>query len=756
MTKVLFRALLVIALSFALFVGPGFLFGLNSRSDAVTIMNRQVQSLAATTYFTQDLYAIPPTLQKELHGVFAVDFNNDGFMDLIALQHDFQTAPDPFLPARILAFTNNQNGTFIESTSQVLGDVRATCPNSYVVADFNGDGWEDIFIVDMGNDREPWGQGKKFMLFIQKANGTLVDEASARLPTMFDGIPHCAAEGDIDGDGSIDLIVTSTGGPNYQLLVNDGQGYFQYETDRLPVAKSNWIPNNCLMLDFNRDGYMDIFMGEEGGRQPQDFIFLNDGTGHFTFAPDATIPTRLLGAGSGTNGAHSADLNGDGWMDLVLSCVKNTEQRIQVLFNNGNGTFSDVSNRVSGPYLNIRAAGFPCSAIADCNGDGWPDLLAARNVWGGSFVPHLFINHAGSQFEDITSTAWSFHEVNGGEPPLIEFVEIDNDEDMDAIGIYPGSDQIYVLVNQTPYPISEAALPYPIAPSLVSPADGTTIYTNSPTLAWNAVDSAFEYDVQVSTSSDFSTTVASKSHCTTNSLALKNLSNATTYYWRVRAYNTRGVGPWSQTYSFFLVTSQTITLSSPEGGEAWIISTTQPITWFSSGVSGNLNINLYKGTSNLGAIATGIPVGNGVYSWRSGYLKNGTKVALGSTYRVSIVSAVNKTITAISNAYFSLVKPKISVKSPVSGAVWKANSVQRITWTYSAVSGTVNIFLYRYGVLKGQVAASIPVSDLGFSWTVGGLSNGKAVPVGVGYSVRVTTSDGKISCKSPGTFTIKR
>jgi hypothetical protein len=192
------------------------------------------------------------------------------------------------------------------------------------------------------------------------------------------------------------------------------------------------------------------------------------------------------------------------------------------------------------------------------------------------------------------------------------------------------------------------------------------------------------------------------------------------------------------------------------GGEAWIIGSSQVISWFSSGVSGNVNIRLYKGTSNLGAIATNIPVGSGSYSWKAGYLKDGTKAGVGSTYRVYIVSAANKNINAISSSYFSLVKPQISVKTPARRAIWKLNSVQQITWTYTAVSGTVNIFLYRYGVLKGQIADSVPVSDLGFSWTVGAMLSGKTAPVGGGYSVRVKTSDGKVSGKSPGTFTIRR
>jgi hypothetical protein len=208
--------------------------------------------------------------------------------------------------------------------------------------------------------------------------------------------------------------------------------------------------------------------------------------------------------------------------------------------------------------------------------------------------------------------------------------------------------------------------------------------------------------------------------------------------------------------TFSIMASAPLMLTSPAGGEAWISGSTQEISWLSSGVTGNLNIYLYKGTSNLGAIATGIPVSNGVYSWKAGYLKTRAKVAEGSNYRVSIVSAVNKKTKAISEAYFSLVKPKISVKAPASGTSWKINSIQRITWTYTAVSGTVNISLYRNGVLKGRIAESISVSDLGFNWTVGLLTSSTSVPTGTGYQVRVTTSDGKVTGRSRGTFTIRR
>jgi hypothetical protein len=199
-----------------------------------------------------------------------------------------------------------------------------------------------------------------------------------------------------------------------------------------------------------------------------------------------------------------------------------------------------------------------------------------------------------------------------------------------------------------------------------------------------------------------------------------------------------------------------MTVASPAGGLAWILGTTREISWLSRGVAGNVNISLYKGTTNLGAVVTGFPVARGVYSWKSGYLKNGAKVAAGSDYRIFVVSTAHKNVKAVSEGYFSLIKLRISVRSPVDGTIWRLNSSQRITWTYMGVGGAVDVFLYRFGILKGEIASGVPVADLGCSWTVGILNDGTRVPVGTGYSISVKAADNKVSDRSGGTFTIGR
>jgi hypothetical protein len=505
-------------------------------------------SRSGEAYFTEDLYSVPPALQKRLNAVFAIDFNRDAFPDLIALQTDPAPASDPDGGAPILAYANDGRGHFVESTAQVLGDVRGTGSQCYRVADFNGDKLDDVLLVDPGSGRQAnFGQGKGYHFLIQKPNGTLTDESSARLPA-FDGEPHWAAEGDIDGDGDLDVIVTSAGGPDYVLLVNDGQGHFTDETARLPAAKPGWIPDNCLMLDVDRDGYPDIFVGEADGVSPRDFLFMNDGTGHFSFAPDQALPLRLLGLGSGTSSAFAADFNGDGWMDLALCCLKTPATAIQLLYNNGDGTFRDASNQIVSSWPVTRLGDFG-RRTGDVNGDGWPDLLAAREVWPGSNAPLLMVNHAGASMEDVSQAVWGFHGIGEGEPPSGEFADIDNDGDLDVIGVYPASDgihnQIYVLVNQSPYPIPEAPLPLPSVAALRSPEDGAIIPSNQVLLSWDDVPTAFAYRLQLAKESTF-TQVLSERQVTTNIWPPTGYAVKTTVTWRVRAVNSRGVGAWSR------------------------------------------------------------------------------------------------------------------------------------------------------------------------------------------------------------------
>ena len=90
----------------------------------------------------------------------------------------------------------------------------------------------------------------------------------------------------------------------------------------------------------------------------------------------------------------------------------------------------------------------------------------------------------------------------------------------------------------------------PAAPSLVSPADGAAIETNTPTFDWNDVAGAVSYTLQVATDDNFSYTVFSTDVVESTKTSPVSLSYGTRHYWRIRAKNDVGTGDWSSTWSF--------------------------------------------------------------------------------------------------------------------------------------------------------------------------------------------------------------
>ncbi len=94
------------------------------------------------------------------------------------------------------------------------------------------------------------------------------------------------------------------------------------------------------------------------------------------------------------------------------------------------------------------------------------------------------------------------------------------------------------------------SLTAPAAVTLVAPEDGATNMPTDVTLSWNAADGADTYEVQVATDDAFTALVTDESGLTATSLTVSGLASNTTYFWRVRAVNAAGAGPWSETRSF--------------------------------------------------------------------------------------------------------------------------------------------------------------------------------------------------------------
>lgn len=503
--------------------------------------HQSVSSDSVTNYeaypagFRLDLYTFPNE-PRWITNVIPIDFNHDGFMDIVATGQVTNQGTSP-VPA--FAYVNDGTGRFTEVSSQVLGGFKTWGLSFWAVRDFDGDGYDDLFIANVGMDEPPWTGGGHFLL-MGSAEGTLIDEGAARVPGPRE-VASWGDAGDIDGDGDIDILTCGTGGM-CNLLINDGTGHFNYDDFRMPppaIEPPGFRSTNGQLLDVDQDGDLDIFFGLSITYGIRDVLLINDGSGYFKRAPEASLPVRrFAGNGYSTGISTKGDLNGDGHPDILVALINHTTpspQYNQLLLNRGDGTFEDASSRLW--QDGAGSLGWNSHQIADFNCDGWADLLM---LVIGSL---LHINRGGLFFEDVHDRVTpgapnSWHGYSAA-------VDVNNDGSMDIISSFPELFRLAVYVNILPYGIPEPPLPKPEAPDLISPANGEALSTIEASLRWSTVTGASGYRLQVAGNLDFSQIVLGRSDLTSGAFQLRGLQGNQTYLWRVRAINTRGEGPWS-------------------------------------------------------------------------------------------------------------------------------------------------------------------------------------------------------------------
>jgi len=219
--------------------------------------------------------------------------------------------------------------------------------------------------------------------------------------------------GDLDGDGTLDLVTTSDDGDAVSVLVGKGDGTFSAGVDYATGKR----PQRLLLGDVNADGKLDVVTANQGGtvsvllgqgdgtlaakqdyscgREPQAVAMADfDGDGKpdlVTVSSSDNTVSVLLGKGDGTFAAKLdyavgrspysvliGDLNGDRAPDLVVS---ERDDSVSVLLGKGDGTFADKPDHVLALVFSNTAA-----ALDDVNGDGKQDLLIASGTAGAVLV----------------------------------------------------------------------------------------------------------------------------------------------------------------------------------------------------------------------------------------------------------------------------------------------------------------------------------------------------------------------------------
>tara|TARA_B110000003_G_C16623698_1_gene524039 strand:+ start:109 stop:1911 length:1803 start_codon:yes stop_codon:yes gene_type:complete len=307
---------------------------------------------------------------QDAHNIATGDFNNDGFEDLVVawaiFPHTIEESQKINAPINI--YLNNGNGHFYEDLSLYEDATNPTHPFAYrlAIADYNSDGIDDIFASSMGRQVRHENASLDYispyphLLLLSNSEGQLINK-SLNIEDQNNGLgqkcgfAHDASTGDFDGDGDFDIYACNI------LLVNDGLANFSIHS----FINNNWNnkyrnPMSSIMDDLNNDGFDDLIFWNFDNRnnivtQPEEgTILLSNNTSDISTWTKIDLPKGPHNINHNKyNHASSGDLNGDGYIDIVVSVTRDDPYYqgafIQVLINDQTGRLVDET---SGRFVN--------------------------------------------------------------------------------------------------------------------------------------------------------------------------------------------------------------------------------------------------------------------------------------------------------------------------------------------------------------------------------------------------------------------
>jgi enediyne biosynthesis protein E4 len=282
------------------------------------------------------------------------------------------SAAIPFLPHKAFGLNNPgfrltdvtlQAGVHFKHNSGAYGGkfLPETLGSGCAFLDYDGDGWQDILLVNGMDWPGHKRQRSTLKLYRNNRNGTFTDVThAAGLDIEMYGMG--VAIGDYNNDGFPDLLITCVG--QNRLFRNNGHGKFIDVTESSGLGKRLGFSTSALWFDFDRDGHLDLFVCNYVKWSPETDVFCS------------------------VDGKHKAYCTPEAYRGETCWLFRNR----------GNGTFEDVTAQSGIFDTSSKSLGV---AMFDYDHDGWPDLLVANDTQPNKLYKNL---HNG-KFRDVALDA---------------------------------------------------------------------------------------------------------------------------------------------------------------------------------------------------------------------------------------------------------------------------------------------------------------------------------------------------------------
>ncbi len=363
---------------------------------------------------------LPETLGS---GCAFLDYDADGWQDILLINGmDWPGHKRQHSTLRL--YKNNRNGTFTDMTKAAGLDVEMY-GMGVAVGDYNNDGFPDIFITCVGQNRLFRNTGKGTFVDVTRVSGLGARQAFSTSALWFD----------YDRDGLLDLFICNYvrwspehdvfcsldgkhksyctpeayRGNTCWLFHNRGDGTFEDVTATSGIFDSSSKSLGVAMLDYDQDGWPDLLVAND--TQPNK-LYKNLRNGRFKdVAVEAGLAFSTEGKARAGMGVDVADFENSGNPGIAITNFDN--EMIGLYRAVRPGTYDDISIAAGVGLPSKNTLGFGC-AFLDVDLDGALDLLIAnghieetvRNIHGNvgyAQAPQLFLNEGGGKFRDVAA-----------------------------------------------------------------------------------------------------------------------------------------------------------------------------------------------------------------------------------------------------------------------------------------------------------------------------------------------------------------